>query len=73
MKELFSGSSVFWSASNEQIVLRKSSTATQLTAALIETFFDASTLAISNAKGGGSGMYKALDSTITDAIKGKQV
>ena len=71
--ELFPGSSIYWTPGHEQIALRKSSTPTQLTAALIEAFFDASTLAISNAKGGGSGMYKALDSTITDAIKGEHV
>ena len=68
MKEIIPGSGVYWTYSHEQISKRKSSSCTQLTYTLLEIFFPPDVLVVSNAKGGGKN--KALDITITDAIRG---
>ena len=70
MKEIILGSSVYWTDMHETLVKGAASNGTQLALALTNTFFDKSTLAGSNAKGGGSGKYVALNKKIVDCITG---
>ena len=69
MVEFYPATGIYWSPVHKQLADQKSN-CKQLTAALLDIFFEREILAESNAKGGGSTGKKPLNATITDAIKG---
>ena len=71
MIELVKGSGVYWTSVHEKLANEKAANGTQLALALTDIFFDQSTLAISNAKGGGTGGYKPLCDKTRTSIIGK--
>lgn len=71
MIELVKGSGVYWTSVHEKLANEKAVNGTQLALALTDVFFDQSTLAKSNAKGGGTGRYKPLCEKTRTSIIGK--
>ena len=70
MIEIIPSSKVYWTEVHKQLVLSKTSSASQLANACVDVFFDKNILSVSNAKGGGTGKYKPLNEDILNGIRG---
>ncbi|XP_019855935.1 PREDICTED: uncharacterized protein LOC109584587 [Amphimedon queenslandica] len=69
MIEIIPSSKVYWTEVHKQLVLSKTSSASQLANACVDVFFDKNILSLSNTKGGGTGKYKPLNEDILNGIR----